>query len=134
MPTIAIGRLYILALIMFCGSVCREDLAVILFSVLPDVPMLDETIAAMAHVKDLNIDPVGIDRIIHALAPDAKPPFAIPHERDQILEVQEYLLTSDEKLSSDDREALAGLPVFLDDTQTPRPLSDLVQTDDDRLR
>ena len=34
MPTIAIGRLYILALIMFCGSVWREDLAVILFSVL----------------------------------------------------------------------------------------------------
>ena len=101
---------------------------------LPDVPMLDETIAAMAHVKDLSIDPVGIDQIIHALAADAKPPFAIPHERDRILEVQEYLLTSGEKLSSHEREALAELPVFLDDTQTPRTLSNLMQTDDDRLR
>ena len=34
MPTIAIGRLYILALIMFCCSVWRDDLLVILFSVL----------------------------------------------------------------------------------------------------
>ncbi|SVC69276.1 uncharacterized protein METZ01_LOCUS322130, partial [marine metagenome] len=101
---------------------------------LPDVPMLDESVSEMAHVKDLSIDPVGIDRIIHALAPDAKPPFSIPHERDRILEVQDYLLTSGEKLSSDDREALAELPVFLDDTQTPRPLSVLVQTDDVRLR
>ncbi len=75
-----------------------------------------------------------VDCIIKALAPNARMPFAIPHKRDRILAVQNYLLTSGKKLSTADREALAGLPVFLDDAQVPRPLSSLVQTADERLR
>jgi hypothetical protein len=95
---------------------------------------LYERVAAMAHVKDLSLEKVGVDRIIKALAPNAWMPFAIPHKPDRILAVQKYLLTSGEKLSSADREALAGLPVFLDDAQVPSPLSRLVQTADERLR
>lgn len=101
---------------------------------LPEAPMLDETIAAMKHVADMGVEKVGVEKVIEALAPDAKPPFVIPTQRDRIEQVQHYLLTSGEKLSTQNRLALAELPVFLDDRQRPRALHDVVLASKEAIR
>ena len=101
---------------------------------LPKVPMLDQEIAAMEHVADMGITKVGVEKVIHALGPNAAPPFVIPAKRDRIEQVQQYLLTSGEKLSTLNRQALAELPVFLDDRDQPRSLYEIVQSSNGALR
>lgn len=91
----------------------------------PQARFLHPRLLARRHVATLDVDPIGVERVITALSPRAREPFRIADEPGAIRAALEVVLEHGDAVGKKGRERLATYPLFLDDRERILPLAEL---------
>lgn len=91
----------------------------------PSAPFLDESVCAMAHVREMGVEVLGPAAVLAGFSLEAKPPLAVTSSPELISALHALLLGDDVKLGGRSRALLVTLPLFLDDGGEVRRLAEL---------